>query len=47
MVGSEEKDEYLKKFKEANRVVKKVGTKEDIKAMNEIKKELIKKGFKP
>jgi len=47
MVGSDEKDEYLKKFKEANRVVKKVGTKEDIKAMNEIKKELIKKGFKP
>ncbi len=42
-----QKEEYLKKFREANRVVLKVGTKEDIKSMNEIKKELIKKGFKP
>ncbi len=47
MADSKQKEEYLKKFKEANRVVLKVGTKEDIKAMNEIKKELIKKGFKP
>jgi hypothetical protein len=46
-VDSNQKEEYLKRFREANRVVKKVGTKEDIKAMNEIKKELIKKGFKP
>nr|WP_295001052.1 DUF447 domain-containing protein [uncultured Methanobrevibacter sp.] len=42
-----QKEEYLKKFREANRVVLKVGTKEDIKSMNEIKKELIKKGFRP
>ena len=47
MADSKQKEEYLKKFKEANRVVLKVGTKEDIKAMHEIKKELIKKGFKP
>jgi len=47
LVDSNQKEEYLKRFREANRVVKKVGTKEDIKAMNEIKKELIKKGFKP
>jgi len=44
---SEKKEEYLKQFREANRIVLKVGTKEDIKAMREIKKELIKKGFKP
>lgn len=47
LVDSAQKEEYLKRFKEAKRVVFKVGTKEDIKAMNEIKKELIKKGFKP
>ena len=40
------KVEYLKNFKEANRVVRKIGYKKDIEAMNIIKKELIKKGFK-
>ena len=47
LVDDEKKDEYLKQFKEAKRVVLKVGRKEDIKAMNEIKKELMKKGYEP
>ena len=47
MVDDEKKEEYIKHFKEANRVVLKVGRKEDIKAMNEIKKELMKKGYEP
>ena len=45
MVGDEKKEEYLTRFKEANRVVLKVGRKEDIKAMQKIKRELIKKGY--
>ena len=44
---SDKKEEYLKQFKEARRVVLKVGRKEDINAMNEIKKELMKKGYEP
>lgn len=47
IVDDSQKEYYLKRFREANRVVLKVGTKEDIKAMREIKKELIKKGFEP
>ena len=47
LVEDVKKEEYLIRFREANRVVRKIGYKEDIKAMNEIKKELIKKGFKP
>ena len=47
IVDDTQKEYYLKRFREANRVVLKVGTKEDIKAMREIKKELIKKGFEP
>ncbi len=47
LVGEEKKQEYLKRFREANRVVKKVGYKEDIKAMEKIKEELIKKGYEP
>lgn len=39
------KEVYLKHFKEAYRVVRKVGTKDDLKAMNEIKKELKSKGY--
>lgn len=46
-VGEDKKEEYLKRFKEANRVVTKVGYTEDMKAMSEIKKELIKKGYEP
>lgn len=45
LVNDEKKEEYLTLFKEANRVVLKVGRKEDIKAMREIKKELIKRGY--
>ncbi len=47
IVDDSQKEYYLKRFREANRVVFKVGTKEDIKSMREIKKELIKKGFEP
>ena len=47
LVDDAKKEEYLNRFKEAHRVVLKVGTKDDIKAMKEIKKELIKKGYEP
>lgn len=47
MVGDDEKEEYIKRFREANRIVVKVGYKEDIEAMRKIKKELMKKGWKP
>lgn len=47
LVDGVQKDYYLIRFREANRVVRKIGYKEDIKAMDEIKKELIKKGYKP
>ena len=47
MVEDVQKEVYLNRIKEANRIVKKVGYKEDIKAMNKIKEELIKKGYKP
>lgn len=45
LVDDNKKEEYINRFKEAHRVTTKVGYKEDIKAMNEIKKELMKKGF--
>ena len=47
LVDDAKKEEYLTQFREAYRVTLKVGTKKDIKAMHEIKKELIKKGFEP
>ena len=47
IVGEEQKEEYFERFREANRTVTKVGYKQDIEAMQKIKKELIKKGFKP
>lgn len=47
LVGEEQKQEYLKRFREANRVVRKVGYIEDIQAMKKIKEELIKKGYEP
>ena len=47
LASEEKKQEYLERFREANRVVRKVGYKEDMKAMDEIKKELIKKGYEP
>lgn len=47
IVGEEQKEEYFERFRKANRIVTKVGYKQDIEAMQKIKKELIKKGFKP
>ena len=45
LVDDNKKTEYINNFKEAYRVVVKVGYKEDIEAMKLIKKELIKKGL--
>lgn len=47
MVGDEQKEYYLGRFREAKRVINKVGSKEEQKAIHEIKKELIKKGYSP
>lgn len=47
IVAEEKKQEYLQRFREAYRVVKKVGYRQDIEAMNKIKEELIKKGYEP
>lgn len=44
LVEGDEKEFYIKRFREAYRVVNKVGTKQDIKAMHKIKKELKAKG---
>ena len=44
LVEGEQKEFYIKRFKEAYRVVNKVGTRQDIKAMRKIKKELKNKG---
>lgn len=44
LVEGEEKEFYIKRFREAYRVVNKVGTRRDIKAMRKIKKELKNKG---
>lgn len=44
LVEGEQKKFYIKRFKEAYRVVNKVGTKRDINAMHKIKKELKNKG---
>ena len=45
LVDDSKKEEYLIHFKEAHRVVLKVGRKEDIEAMGEIKKEYLKRGY--
>lgn len=47
LVDEKQKEQYLNRFREANRVVKKIGYKQDIQAMETIKKELIKKGYEP
>lgn len=47
IVDDETKEFYLKQFREAKRVVNKVGYKKEKEAMDRIKKELIKKGFEP
>lgn len=47
LVDEKQKELYLNRFREANRVVKKIGYRQDIQAMETIKKELIKKGYEP
>lgn len=47
MVDSETQEYYLNRFREANRVIKKVGSKKDLQSINEIKNKLIEKGYKP
>ena len=47
LVDEDQKQHYLDRFREAKRIVNKVGYTQDIKAMNEIKKELVKKGYEP
>ena len=44
LVEGEQKEFYINRFRDAYRIVNKVGTKEDIKAMHKIKKELKNKG---
>ena len=47
LMDEKQKEYYLNRFREANRVVTKIGYREDLKAMKIIKKELIKKGYEP
>ena len=47
MVDAKQQEYYLGRFREAKRVINKVGSKEEQKAIHEIKKELIKKGYSP
>lgn len=47
LVDEDKKQYYLNRFRECSRVVNKVGNKNEKLAMSEIKKELIKKGYKP
>lgn len=45
LVDETKKQEYLKYFKEAKRVVRKIGYKEEIQALNEIEKKYKEKGY--
>jgi len=45
LVGEAKKQEYLRDFKEARRVVRKIGYKKDIESMHEIEKKLNEKGY--
>ena len=47
LVDETQKEYYLTRFRECSRIVNKVGYKQDKLAMDEIKKELEKKGYKP
>lgn len=47
LVDENQKEYYLNRFRECNRIVKKVGYEADKKAMDEIKKGLMKKGYEP
>lgn len=45
LVEKDKKQEYIKAFKEANRIVRKIGYKEDIVSMNAIKNKIREKGY--
>ena len=45
LVGEDKKQEYLKVFKEARRVVRKIGYRKDIEAMREIEEKYKEKGY--
>ncbi len=45
LVGEEKKQEYVKAFKEANRIVRKIGYKKDIASMDAIKNKIKEKGY--
>lgn len=47
LVGEPQKEYYLDRFRECARIVNKVGYKKDKLAMDEVKKELMKKGYEP
>ena len=47
IADDETREFYIKQFREAKRVVSKVGYKKEKEAMDLIKKELIKKGYEP
>ncbi len=47
LVDDETREFYIKQFREARRVVNKVGYKKEKEAMDQIKKELRKKGYEP
>ena len=47
LVDETQKEYYLDRFRECSRIVNKVGYKKDKLAMDEVKKELMKKGYEP
>lgn len=47
IVDDVQKEYYLGRFREAKRIINKVGSKEEQQAIHKIKKELIKKGYSP
>ncbi|MGX8694299.1 MAG: DUF447 domain-containing protein [Methanobrevibacter sp.] len=47
LVDETQKEYYLDRFRECSRILNKVGYKQDKRAMAEIKKELMKKGYEP
>lgn len=47
LVDDDKKQEYFKRFGEANRIVTKIGSKEDITSMKKIKEVLMEKGYEP
>ncbi len=47
LVDEDKKQDYFNRFSEANRIVTKIGSKEDIASMKTIKKVLMEKGYEP